>query len=120
LRLSEGVKYAVSDFCQSPPDGSFDSTTDFGYAAPIDSNYVQWLNAASFGGNCNLPVIGFETINTGATVEPIIFLVGTMLDGNMSWGCYLVAGETRQVPGACRQSIQLSPLASVFPLAGNI
>lgn len=119
LRLSEGVKYAVSDFCQTVPDGSFDSITDFGYAAPINSNYVQWLDAASFGGNCRLPVIGFQTINTGAAVEPKIFLVGVMLDGNMSWGCYLVEGDTRQVPGACRQSIQSSPLAGAFP-PGNV
>jgi len=115
LRLSEGVKYAVSDFCQTLPDGSFDSITDFGYSAPIESNYVRWLDAASFGGNCNLPVIGFQTINTGATVEPIIFLVGTMLDGRMAWGCFLVEGETRQVPATCRQPIALSPLASAFP-----
>jgi len=120
LRLSEGVKYAVSDFCQTLPDGSFDSITDFGYSAPINSNYVQWLDAASFGGNCDLPVIGFETVNTGAAVEPIIFLVGSMLDGRIAWGCFLVEGETRQVPAVCRQGIEFSPLASSFPPPGNI
>jgi len=110
LRLSEGVKYAVTDYCQTIPNGSFNSITDLGYAAPVSSTYVEWLDAASFGANCSLPVIGFQTINTGAVVEPVIYLVGSMQEGNMAWACFLVEGEPQQVPGPCRQALPDGPL----------
>jgi type IV pilus assembly protein PilA len=107
LSISAGIKAAVAETCQSNPNIGWINLQQLGYSGPVSSNYVQILESVSLGGpdSCNPVIIGFMTTNTGAEIEPTIYLVGALGDGRMVWQCYLQAGEARHVPANCREPV---------------
>jgi len=117
LSISSGVKSGVAETCQTDPLASWSSITELGYSEIVSSEYVEWLDSTSslfallgFGlPSCILPVIGFRSINTGADVEPAIFLIGQLGQGRMQWICLQVAGEPQHVPASCRNPLPLIP-----------
>lgn len=102
LSMSAGAKAAVAEFCQTSPTASIGSIVGLGYSDALSSKYVRSLEALSLGADCTRPVIGFEVINSGAEIAPIIALVGQLQGSDMHWQCVLLAGEPRQVPPSCR------------------
>ena len=109
LSIAAGIKANLSELCQSNPVAAVGSISQLGYSGPISSEYVEIMEAASLV-NCEASVIGFRTINTGAEIEPVVYLMGQMQAGNMQWSCYLVMGEARHVPQACRHPFALIPV----------
>ena len=116
LSIASGVKTAVAETCQTDPQFTFNSITDLGYPGPLTSTYVEILNALDFGalldslgapefGTCTYPIILFRTINTGAEVEPVVFLIGQLRHGRMMWVCGMLQGEARHVPAHCRETL---------------
>lgn len=117
LSISAGVKAGVAETCQTDPLASWSSIAELGYSEIVSSEYVEWVDSTSslFAGlgfglpSCLVPVIGFRSINTGADVEPAIFLVGVLGQGRMQWLCFQAAGESKHVPASCRNPIPLIP-----------
>jgi len=107
LSISAGVKTAAAETCQTTPNVEWLSLEQLGYSGPISSNHVRILESVTLGGSdsCNPVVIGFATTNTGAEVEPIVFLVGSLGGGRMIWQCFLEEGEPRHVPANCREPV---------------
>lgn len=103
LNLAAGVKTLLAESCQTSPEATFGSLLDMGYTEAINTNYVEWLNGGTlWDADCRTPVLGFKSINTGAETEIVIILQGQLNLGSMEWKCYMVEGEPRHVPSACR------------------
>ena len=112
LQEADAVKTAVAEYCKANPGGTIHSISDLGLSGAASSGHVAWLNALSAGSDCNMPVVGFETVNTGAEIDPIIALVGQVQGGNMAWACVMLTGEPRHAPETCH--VQAKPaVASV-------
>ncbi len=120
LSISSAIKVAVAETCQTNPTTSWSSVTELGYSSTITSNYVEWLESAdALAGilglsapSCQLPFIAFRAVNTGADVEPIIFLIGQVGEGRMVWICLQVVGNPAHVPASCRESFPILPGSS--------
>jgi type IV pilus assembly protein PilA len=115
LSVASGVKLAVAETCQTDPNAAWTSIEGLGYSSMISSTYLEWIDSSSdiFSGalsflglpSCILPIIAFQAVNTGAEVEPVIFLVGNLSTGRMAWVCTILSGDPKHVPASCRNSL---------------
>ena len=81
LSISSGLKVSIAESCQSDPTSNMSSLLSIG--TPVSSKYV----AAAISGtlsDCSAPVVAFQTQNTGADTEPVIFLVGPLQSGSIT------------------------------------
>jgi type IV pilus assembly protein PilA len=99
LSISAGLKVSIAETCQSDPNANVSLLVTPGMMA--SSKYVAVAIAGAIT-DCSEPIVAFQTQNTGADVEPVVYLIGTLQSGSMSWACYLGEGEARHVPANCR------------------
>ena len=104
LSVAASAKIAAAETCQSDPTLSpSNSGNNLGYLFSA-SKYVTGI---TFDGSCaigNTVNIRIVTNNTGATIDVIFNLAGTLGTGSVEWLCTHTAGEDRHVPTTCRDT----------------
>ena len=106
LSVAASAKLAIEETCQS--DASIDIQTGTGYQFQAS----EFVSSVSFLGNCNIMVIAIRTQNTGADVDPTMWLFRrSQLGGNqlffggsaqsLSWQCFGWPNASH-LPANCR------------------
>jgi len=106
LSVGAAAKLAVEESCQT--DSSINIRSQTGYAFQAS----KYVSSVSFLGNCDIMVIAIRTQNTGATIDPRLWLFRpSQLSGNQffsgifaktqSWRCFGWPSEAH-LPSSCR------------------
>lgn len=99
LSVAAAAKTAVALTCMEDPSVSPTGST-VGYSFS-PTNYVTSVQISN---TCAEPWIVIRTRNTGSTPDMVISLDGYLAVSStrITWNCHLVAGESRHLPGSCR------------------
>lgn len=106
LSVAAAAKLAVEESCQS--DSSINIQTQTGYQFQAS----KFVSSVNFLGNCNIMVIAVRTQNTGADIDPMLWLYrSSQLGGDQFFSSSLAQSQTwtcfgwpsvRYLPTNCR------------------
>jgi len=106
LSVAAAAKIAIEESCQS--DATINIQTQTGYQFQA----TKYVSSVRFLGNCNIMVIAIRTQNTGADVDPMLWLFRpSQLGGNLFFGGIFAQTQTwtcfgwpsaRHLPSKCR------------------
>ena len=89
LSVGAAAKFALEESCQS--DANINVQTGTGYLFEAS----KFVSSVSFLGNCSIMVIAITTHNTGADVDPMLWLFRrTPLNGNQFFGNAFAMSQT--------------------------
>ena len=106
LSIAAAAKIAIEESCQS--DASINIQSQTGYQFQTS----KFVSSVSFLGNCNIMVIAIRTHNTGADIDPMLWLFRpSQLNSNqffsnviaptLSWTCFGWPSAAH-LPSSCR------------------
>ncbi len=99
LAVSAAAKTALAATCHEDQTLTGLNTTKAGYNFTTST----WVESITMSGDCVTPVITILTRDTGASVDPIITLTGSFVDGSgsVTWTCTSNA-PNYHLPDTCR------------------
>ena len=117
LSVAAAAKLAVAETCQSDPYAEVQSNADAGYfftESGAPDSYVADVQILADCASGNM-LVGVQTKNTGAEVDPVILLttnglfvpvamLGPRGSGSINWHCWAYAGSNAHLPSGCRMS----------------
>jgi type IV pilus assembly protein PilA len=98
LSVATAAKTTVGGACLEDPSIPAISSSNTGYTFGAPSSYVDNI---ALSGPCVQPVIAIQTVNTGATTNPVITITGSISTGRIEFLCS-TDGQFQHVPLDCR------------------
>ena len=102
LSVAASAKLASAETCQSDPDITTLTASTAGY----EFEPSKFVSNLSIAGDCTIGTgvvtLLVTTANSGATIDPVLTINGTLVNSNMDWACTVTTGATRHVPRTCR------------------